>query len=69
VSGRVLGAFGSFGWSGGAMAELRVLGGDPGWRLVEPVVEARGAPAERDLEQCRRLGRELAAASRQLREG
>ena len=64
MGSRVLGVFGSYGWSGGAMAELRVLGGDPGWRLIEPVVEARGAPGEQDLEQCRRLGRELAAASR-----
>jgi flavorubredoxin len=64
MSNRVLGVFGSCGWSGGAIAELRELGGDPGWRLVEPVVEARGAPGARELEQCRQLGRELAAASR-----
>lgn len=63
MGNRVLGAFGSHGWSGGAMAELRELGGDPGWLLVEPVVEARGAPSGEDLEQCRRLGRELIAAA------
>lgn len=62
MGNRVLGIFGSYGWSGGAVAELRVLGGDPGWRIVEPVVEVRGAPAEAVLEQCRRLGGELGVA-------
>jgi len=64
IGNRVLGVFGSYGWSGGATAELRELGGQPGWRLVEPVVEVRGAPGEQHLEQCRRLGRELVTASR-----
>ena len=62
MGNRALGVFGSFGWSGGAMAQLRELGEDPGWRLVEPAVEARGAPSDQDLERCRALGRELAAA-------
>jgi flavorubredoxin len=67
MGNRLLGVFGSYGWSGGALAELRELGGDPGWRLVDPAVEVRGAPREPDLERCRLLGRELAAASREPR--
>jgi flavorubredoxin len=59
---RLLGVFGSCGWSGGAVAELRALGDDPGWRLVEPTLEVRGGPTPGDLERCRGLGRALAAA-------
>lgn len=62
LANRVLGLFGSYGWSGGAMAQLGELGGDPGWRLVGPAVEVRGAPSELDLERCRRLGLALAPA-------
>jgi flavorubredoxin len=62
MANRVLGVFGSYGWSGGALAELRALGEEPGWRLVEPAVEVRGAPSEAVLDQCRSLGQALAEA-------
>ena len=62
IGGRTLGLFGSFGWSGGAMKELRGFAEEVGWPVVEPVVETRGAPAAGVLEECRRLGRNLAAA-------
>ena len=62
LANRALGIFGSYGWSGGGMEELRQLGAAPGWRLVPPEVEVRGAPREETLAECRRLGRELARA-------
>lgn len=62
MANRALGIFGSYGWSGGGMAELRELGAEPGWRLVQPEVEVRGAPGGETLDACRRLGRELAGA-------
>ncbi len=64
---RALGIFGSYGWSGGGMEELRQLGAEPGWRLVPPEVEVRGAPGAEALAECRRLGRALAAALREAR--
>lgn len=64
VAGRTVGLFGSFGWSGGALAELRGFATAVGWPLVEPVVEARGAPGTEVLAECRRLGRNLAGSLR-----
>jgi flavorubredoxin len=62
IVGRTLGLFGSFGWSGGGMAALRDFATQTGWPVVEPVVETRGAPGAGALDECRRLGRNLAAA-------
>jgi anaerobic nitric oxide reductase flavorubredoxin len=56
---RVAGAFGSFGWSGGAAkqvdAELRTLGLD----VVDPL-EIKFVPDEADLAVCTEYGREIA---------
>jgi flavorubredoxin len=61
MSGRHIGVFGSQGWSGGGvkgMQEFAASGGD--WNLVEPVVEANGAPNDEDLQRCAELGRNMA---------
>jgi anaerobic nitric oxide reductase flavorubredoxin len=56
---RVAGAFGSFGWSGGAAkqvdADLRALGLD----MVDPL-EIKFVPDEADLAVCTEYGREIA---------
>jgi flavorubredoxin len=56
---RLAGAYGSYGWAGGAVkqvdAELRALGLD----MMEPV-EARYMPTPADLDACVELGREVA---------
>lgn len=64
IAGRTLGMFGSFGWSGGAMEQLRGFATAAGWPLAEPVVETRGAPGPEVLAQCRQLGRNLARSLR-----
>ena len=61
LKNRTLGIFGSFGWSGGAVKELRGFADRVKWDLVEPVVESRCAPSNDALEQCRALGRNMAA--------
>lgn len=66
---RSLGVFGSYGWSGGALAQLRAFAAEAGWPVVEPAVETRGAPGPEAFEACRRLGRNLAEAVRQAGEG
>ncbi len=58
---RVLGLFGTFGWSGGGVSTLTEFakGGAGAWDLVEPVVEANCAPAAEDLKKCEDLGRNV----------
>lgn len=54
-------AFGSYGWSGEApvmIAEkLRELGMD----VIDPVLRIQYQPVEKDLEECKRLGKDIAA--------
>ena len=62
LSGRALGIFGTFGWSGGGVSALRDFAARVGWRLVDPVVEARCAPTDDDLAACEELGRSVVGA-------
>jgi flavorubredoxin len=57
---RIVGVFGSYGWSGGGVKELTEFVKRVKWQLVEPVVEAKGAPTEKDLSDCELLGENIA---------
>ncbi|MHC4718152.1 MAG: FprA family A-type flavoprotein [Planctomycetota bacterium] len=61
---RLAGVFGTYGWTGGGVRAIREYCEQGKYDLVEPVVEARCAPTETDLEACRQLGRNLASALR-----
>ena len=58
-----VGVFGSCGWSGGGVKSLEAFATRAGLQLVEPVVEARFAPTEGQLEKCVELGRKVASAA------
>lgn len=60
LQSRIVGLFGSFGWSGGAIKAMRSLIEELKWELVEPVVEFQGRPTEKELEQGAALGRAVA---------
>lgn len=63
MKNRVLGLCGSYSWSKGALAELRVFAEQCcDWRLVEPTIEVKSSPTEADLKLCRELGRNMAKA-------
>jgi flavorubredoxin len=62
---RLLGLFGTYGWSGGGVKTLRSFADDGDWDWVEPVVEARCHAAPTDLENCRLLGQRLAQRLRE----
>lgn len=64
LKNRLLGIFGSYGWSGGGVSALKEFAGRCAWELVEPVVEARFQPAEEALAACRELGSHVAARLR-----
>ncbi len=60
LKNRLLGIFGTFSWSGGAVSAIREFAEKPGNELLNPVVEARNAPGDADLSACRQLGRAMA---------
>ncbi len=67
LKNRIVGLFGSFGWSGGAVKGMRAIIEELKWELIEPVVEFQGRPTEVELEQGAALGR--AVAERVLKGG
>jgi len=60
LQNRIVGMFGSFGWSGGAVKGMRASIEELGWELIEPVVEVNGFPDEGALERGEALGRAVA---------
>lgn len=57
---RILGLFGTYGWSGGGVKTLKRFADEGNWDLVEPVVEACCCPTPADLDHCRALGQAVA---------
>jgi flavorubredoxin len=62
LSGRIVGLFGSYGWSGGAVKGLRQYVEKSKMELVEPVIESQFSATDDELEQCRQLGHSIALA-------
>ncbi len=60
VKGKVGGAFGSYGWSGEAPGMIADKMREIGMKVIDPVLRVQYAPVEKDLEECRRLGKDLA---------
>lgn len=61
LKNRVIGVFGTFSWSGGGVSAIRDYVEKSNNELLDPVVEARHAPGESDLDACRELGRIMAS--------
>jgi flavorubredoxin len=59
---RVVGVFGSYGWSGGGVKGLRQFVENTKQELVEPVVEARFSATTEQLNLCEQLGQNMAEA-------
>lgn len=60
VSGKTGAAFGSYGWSGEAPILIAEKMRAIGMKVIDPVLRIQYAPAEKDLEECKRLGKDLA---------
>jgi len=60
VSGRIGAAFGSYGWSGEAPGMIADKMREIGMKVIDPVLRVQYAPTEKDLEECKRLGKDLA---------
>lgn len=59
---RVLGIFGSYSWSGGALDRLEEFQEKVSCTLVEPVIESQFAPGRDILAECYQIGKNAAAA-------
>ncbi len=60
VKGKAGAAFGSYGWSGEAPVVIAQMMREIGIKVIDPVLRVQYAPTEKDLEECRRLGKDLA---------
>jgi flavorubredoxin len=59
---KIVGIFGSYSWSGGAVKELKAFAEQKDFTFIQPVVEVKFAPREEDISQLRILGKNVAAA-------
>ena len=60
AKGKVGAAFGSYGWSGEAPGLIAEKMREIGMKVIDPVLRVQYAPAEKDIEECKRLGKDLA---------
>ncbi|HYN44950.1 MAG TPA: flavodoxin domain-containing protein [Candidatus Limnocylindrales bacterium] len=60
ISGKVGAAFGSYGWSGEAPVMIAEKMREAGMDVIDPVLRIQYQPVEKDLEECKRLGKDIA---------
>ncbi len=60
VKAKAAAAFGSYGWSGEAPVMIAEQMRKLGMNVIDPVLRIQYAPTEKDLEECKRLGKDLA---------
>jgi flavorubredoxin len=56
---RVAGLFGSYGWAGGAVAEMGRIARESGIDIVMPPIAFKYCPDENDLKKCYEYGKEF----------
>ncbi|MDP3142796.1 MAG: flavodoxin domain-containing protein, partial [Candidatus Omnitrophota bacterium] len=57
--GRIGGAFGSYGWAGGAVASINAILKEAGCEVVEPGVQIKYLPSEEDIKSCEKFALEI----------
>ena len=60
VKAKIGAAFGSYGWSGEAPVVIAEKLRELGMAVIDPVLRIQYAPTEKDLEECKRLGKDIA---------
>jgi flavorubredoxin len=58
-------AFGSYGWGGGAVKAIEQELKNAGMEVLEPGLQVKFRPYEKELERCRKLGEQLAALAKE----
>lgn len=67
LQNHILGMFGSYSWSGGALKALQEFGETCEYDVIQTTAEAKGAAKPEDLEQCRQIAKEMAGKLKALR--
>ena len=60
VKGKIGAAFGSYGWSGEAPVMIADRMREIGMKVIDPVLRIQYSPTEKDIEECKRLGKDIA---------
>ena len=60
AKGKLGAAFGSYGWSGEAPGLIAEKMREIGMKVIDPVLRVQYAPLEKDIEESKRLGKDLA---------
>ena len=60
LKAKVGASFGSYGWSGEAPVQMAEKMRAMGIHVVDPVLRVQYAPTEKDLDECKRLGKDIA---------
>ncbi len=68
LQNHILGMFGSYSWSGGALKALKEFGENCEYDVIEETVEAKGAPTKEDLEKCHEIAVQMANKLKALRD-
>jgi flavorubredoxin len=67
LKGKTGAAFGSYGWSGEAPADIAKMMRALGMEVVDPVLRVQFAPTEKDLDECKRLGKDIANSVKKVK--
>ena len=67
MKNHILGIFGSYSWSGGALKELKEFAEGSGFDVCPTQIEVNGAPKQEDLEALNQLGKEMAEKLREAK--
>ncbi len=65
IKNHLLGLFGSYTWSGGAVTRLKQFSENSKIETLEPVIEIKHSATAEDLEKCNELGKNMATALHQ----
>src|SRR4030065_1099155 len=60
IKAKIGAAFGSYGWSGEAPVMIAEKMRELGMEVIDPVLRIQYQPMEKDLEECKRLGKDIA---------
>lgn len=60
IKAKIGAAFGSYGWSGEAPVMIAEKMRELGMSVIDPVLRIQYQPTEKDLEECKRLGKDIA---------
>jgi flavodoxin I len=68
VAGKLGAAFGSYGWSGEAPVDIADRMRKLDMEVIDPVLRIQYQPTDKDLEECKRLGKDLANKIKKIAE-